>query len=675
MSCVHRDLKLENILLDKYGNVKLCDFGFTREYDGSLSYLQTFCGTVCYSAPEMLRGEKYAGEKVDVWSLGIILYALLTGQLPFDDDDDMVTKHKILSSEPDYPASLPPDAKALITLLLSKRPLIRPSLADILTNTFLAEHAPQQQAVLKLTQPPPFTTELEKITLERMRSAGVNIDNVIENVLAQRCDALAGWWALLIEKEVRKEKRRERKRSEREAEAKNLRRLSATSSRFERLAPVLKEVDEDQLTSPSLRASTGRGRRERRGTPSRKQILEPMLEHNLYPSAQLVLPELPRLPEGITLESPNSPEPPTPIEKDPISNRSVSSTRRRPLPPPKERRGSRGSTLQLVSTQADLLMPPANGITKRRPPRKYQHPLLNQLASIKHWFRDNAKRAKSPATKSDDFTAKDSPTDKRTAHEERRKPRTIAPVIYSAAVLETPTRQLSEVSYAPQPKAPTPRHRASQSPSPITPLSSYRHSCGTSGLRGRKSTSSSVSSVRSTHHLPSHSKASSTSSTNNSIHSSAPFSKTSRSPRSSVKLLPSTPTVAAFPSDIRLVRPPPCYNETACFNSSTGLVFAKRKRTPFRGPMSSIGTNSRSSPHSKPRDSSVGGSRSASAAGRTSGEIIEEEDEDELEEIDAFSPTGLEAEESIWVTDRDGESALRSEEPAEPEGWIRRRRD
>lgn len=269
MSCVHRDLKLENILLDKNENVKLCDFGFTRDYEGKMSYLQTFCGTVCYSAPEMLKGEKYAGEKVDVWSLGIILFALLTGELPFDDDDDMVTKHKILTTEPNYPESMPVDAKALIGQLLSKRPLIRPTLADILTNPFLADHAPQQQAILKLTQPPPFTTDLEKQTLERMRSAGVDIDKVIENVLAQRCDALAGWWALLIEKERRKEKRRERKRKERELEAKNLRRLSAASSRFERIAAPLREVDEDGLSPPNTDGSS-RGRRDRRSLGARK---------------------------------------------------------------------------------------------------------------------------------------------------------------------------------------------------------------------------------------------------------------------------------------------------------------------------------------------------------------------------------------------------------------------
>ena len=270
MSCVHRDLKLENILLDKNENVKLCDFGFTREYDGKASYLQTFCGTVCYSAPEMLKGEKYAGEKVDVWSLGIILFALLTGELPFDEDDDVATKHKIITSEPKYPEAFPVEAKELVVKLLSKRPLHRPSIADILTHPFLSEFAPAQQAILKVKQPAPFTTSLEKETLERMRSAGIDIDKVIENVLAQRCDGLAGWWALLIEKETRKEKRRERKRKEKEQEAKNLRRISAASSRLERISSTLQEVNEEGQTGMTGDPPRSRGRRERRSFPTRK---------------------------------------------------------------------------------------------------------------------------------------------------------------------------------------------------------------------------------------------------------------------------------------------------------------------------------------------------------------------------------------------------------------------
>ena len=99
---VHRDLKLENVLLDDHCHVKLSDFGFTREFErGGL--LETFCGTTGYASPEMLLGQKYLGQEVDIWSLGIILYALLTGTLPFDDDDEQEMKNKITAGEYEDP--------------------------------------------------------------------------------------------------------------------------------------------------------------------------------------------------------------------------------------------------------------------------------------------------------------------------------------------------------------------------------------------------------------------------------------------------------------------------------------------------------------------------------------------------------------------------------------------
>ncbi|KAI9821587.1 MAG: hypothetical protein M1832_003261 [Thelocarpon impressellum] len=607
-SCVHRDLKLENILLDKNENVKLCDFGFTREYEGKASYLQTFCGTVCYSAPEMLKGEKYAGEKVDVWSLGVILYALLTGELPFDEDDDNATKGKILGTEPRYPDHLPAEARTLIQVLLSKRPLLRPTLSEILAMPFLAEHAPQQQAMLKLKQPAPFTTRLEKETLERMRSAGVDIDKVIENVLAQRCDTLAGWWALLIEKEERKEKRRERKRREKEAENRILRRLSAASSRMDRGAPALKEVDEEQDSRPVFADSPGgRGRMDRQSSSG----------------PRLVLPEMPRLSETLGIDSAGSTTPPPPIEKDSI--RSVSSSRHRPPLPPKEAaRRSRNSTLQMVASNPELLSP--TGFAKRRNPRRHQHPIMNQLAQIKHWLVDSAKRAKSPGAKMNASSV--SLAQSKPAAAKQREVSPQSSLQRPPEVNSIPGPQSRNLT-SPPPVMGTPRKRSSLSPSPMTPHSSYRRT--STGLRGRKSTSSSVSSIRSIHHHHSHSKASSTSSA--SITSSA--AKTPRSPRTSIKVLPATPTATSFPSNIRVVRSGPSYNETANFGlQSPGLIFAKRKKTPFKGPMLSVSTSNGAG--SSRRDSSL--TRNVSAAGRRSGEIIEEEDEEGIEEVDAFSP-------------------------------------
>ncbi|KAI1550651.1 SPS1 Serine threonine protein kinase [Pyrenophora tritici-repentis] len=540
-SCVHRDLKLENILLDKHENVKLVDFGFTREYEGKSNYLQTWCGTICYSAPEMLKGEKYAGEKVDVWSLGIILYALLVGELPFDDDDEIVTKTRILKEEPKYPENFPQQARELCQLLLSKRPILRPTLADILQNPWLSEHAPRQQEILKLQQPAPFSTELEKEVLHRMRAAGVDIDMVIENVLAQRCDSLAGWWALL-------------------------RRLSAASSRLDKLAPTIREMDEEGLHSPSTPKSRGR-------TMNRSSL------HGA--------PELPRLPEigtSPTLTIDDKPLPPI----DTHRGRKSHSTSRPPVPGKDiDRRRSRSSMLQVVSSNPDLLSP--NGFV---PKRRRKQPFINHLLSLRNWIKETSKRARSPGSKasgghSPKFTESRSPDSKRRQNTTNR-----------SSIATTP--RTPQTHMAPRPRGSThgsgSMRRLSASPAPLTPRSSYRRSSG--GLRGRKSTSSSVSSIRSMpHHHHTHSKASSISSASlaSPAGSVSGSHKPSKSPHNSIKVLPATPTSSSFPSNIRLVRSgfPPGLNESsAAFGNgnsippqSPGLVFAKRKRTPFKGPM------------------------------------------------------------------------------------------
>ncbi|EME39598.1 hypothetical protein DOTSEDRAFT_75299 [Dothistroma septosporum NZE10] len=670
--CVHRDLKLENILLDKAQNVKLVDFGFTREYSGSTSYLQTWCGTIAYSAPEMLRGEKYAGEKVDVWSMGVILYALLTGELPFDEDDDSSTKAKILIEDVKFPDHVPEPARELIRKLLSKRPLLRPTLSDILKDPWLADHAPQQQEILKLQQPAPFTTQLEKDVLQRMKSAGVDIDMVIEHVLAQRCDSLAGWWALLLDKEQRKERRRERKRKEREAEAKSIRRLSAASGRL--LAQSnLREIHEgEENTIGDSPRSRGRRMERANGNVSTLQA-----------------PDLPRVTET---KSPTPEGQPKSKPKTSEVRHSASRSRSRPAPPPKDygnqltrprtartRTASRSSQsmLRVVTNNPDLLSPSYVPPPQRKRAKFYPTPLRQQLAWVKHFFKEGTlKRSKSPdeGDERKKGNAKALPNGKN-GHEQGDlrdlQRRSTGPVAQTRRLsngqrpeLQTrqtlPARPRINTTSSTGSGASARGKRTSLSPHTLTPHSSFRR---TSGLRGRKSTSSSVSSIRSTYqHQPSHqhthSKASSTSS--NSIASpsglsSASGSRLGRSPHSSVKVLPSTPTTGTFPAGLRFQRRPPPgdigslpslgIEGKSAFGSvpppsSPGMpVFARRKRSVFKGPMNS-------SPHG--RGNNPSGSRSASQQGRPSAEMMpglteedeeeEEEDMEEYEDIDQFGP-------------------------------------
>ncbi|KAK1229124.1 hypothetical protein PQX77_007829 [Marasmius sp. AFHP31] len=134
---VHRDLKLENVLLDERCRVKLGDFGFTREYErGAL--METFCGTTGYAAPEMLQCQRYLGPEVDIWSLGVILYCLLTGMLPFDDDDEAVMREKVILAEFEDPEWLSDDARDLIKRILVKEPSKRLSIPQILSHSWFS---------------------------------------------------------------------------------------------------------------------------------------------------------------------------------------------------------------------------------------------------------------------------------------------------------------------------------------------------------------------------------------------------------------------------------------------------------------------------------------------------------------------------------------------------------
>ena len=127
----HRDIKIDNMLLDRNGDLKLVDFGLSTKYKDN-ELLNQPCGTVVYAAPEVLQGKEYHGMLCDVWSSGIVLFGMLSGYLPFSDNDDEVNKKNILKGVIDYPKFISPFVKDLLKKMLEINPIKRFTLKDIL---------------------------------------------------------------------------------------------------------------------------------------------------------------------------------------------------------------------------------------------------------------------------------------------------------------------------------------------------------------------------------------------------------------------------------------------------------------------------------------------------------------------------------------------------------------
>uniref|UniRef100_A0A671TGA0 non-specific serine/threonine protein kinase n=1 Tax=Sinocyclocheilus anshuiensis TaxID=1608454 RepID=A0A671TGA0_9TELE len=133
---VHRDLKAENLLLDADMNIKIADFGFSNEFMVG-NKLDTFCGSPPYAAPELFQGKKYDGPEVDVWSLGVILYTLVSGSLPFDGQNLKELRERVLRGKYRIPFYMSTDCESLLKRFLVLNPAKRGTLEQIMKERWI----------------------------------------------------------------------------------------------------------------------------------------------------------------------------------------------------------------------------------------------------------------------------------------------------------------------------------------------------------------------------------------------------------------------------------------------------------------------------------------------------------------------------------------------------------
>ncbi|CAF3634686.1 unnamed protein product [Rotaria sp. Silwood1] len=195
---VHRDLKAENLLLDDRGNIKVADFGFANVFPPD-SKLQTFCGSPPYAAPELYQCLPYSPEKVDVWSLGVLLYVFVCGHLPFDSNNLAELRKYVLAGQYRLPFYISADCSSIISHMLTVDPDQRYTIDDIkkhpwfmLNNSDTSDIACQPQSIPDC--------QLTNAILDHAESLGYNRTQILKSVTGNSYDSDAAIWHLLLEK-------------------------------------------------------------------------------------------------------------------------------------------------------------------------------------------------------------------------------------------------------------------------------------------------------------------------------------------------------------------------------------------------------------------------------------------------------------------------------------------
>mmetsp|Transcript_23163 Transcript_23163/g.30062 ORF Transcript_23163/g.30062 Transcript_23163/m.30062 type:complete len:748 (+) Transcript_23163:150-2393(+) len=180
----HRDLKPENLLLQsspKGWIVKIVDFGLSNTHEGG-RLLVTACGSPCYAAPEMIAGKKYVGPKADMWSLGVVLYAMVCGYLPFEESTTAKLYQKILAGDYKAPNFISKDVRNLIKSILNTDPKRRYYVTDVRRHGWYNIIDMPANSIIKHSNSRPEVSHLDEEVMFQLQGLGLDRELVTESV-------------------------------------------------------------------------------------------------------------------------------------------------------------------------------------------------------------------------------------------------------------------------------------------------------------------------------------------------------------------------------------------------------------------------------------------------------------------------------------------------------------
>uniref|UniRef100_A0A671SMJ7 non-specific serine/threonine protein kinase n=1 Tax=Sinocyclocheilus anshuiensis TaxID=1608454 RepID=A0A671SMJ7_9TELE len=198
---VHRDLKTENLLLDANMNIKLADFGFGNFYNAG-EPLSTWCGSPPYAAPEVFEGKEYEGPQLDIWSLGVVLYVLVCGSLPFDGDSLPALRQRVTEGRFRIPFFMSQDCENLIRKMLVVDPAKRISVAQIKQHRWMLADpsAPHQTLSLFLTDYNSNLGDYSEPVLGIMQTLGIDRQRTVESLQNSSYNHFSAIYYLLLER-------------------------------------------------------------------------------------------------------------------------------------------------------------------------------------------------------------------------------------------------------------------------------------------------------------------------------------------------------------------------------------------------------------------------------------------------------------------------------------------